>query len=92
MLCRRAAQRQTNPPALARVHESVASWISDGLVESNPTGVFSLSDVLDVTFASQGRLNCNDAKLVLLQQRGIIDQVATFDAALKATEGFHSIG
>lgn len=92
VLCRRAAQRRTNPPALARVHESVADWISSGLIETNPTGAVSLSNVLDITFASQGRLNCNDAKLVLLQRQGLIDLVATFDVELKAVEGFESVG
>lgn len=74
------------------MHELVGDWVSNGLIETNPRGTFTLAEVLDITFESQGRLNCNDAKLALLQRQGLIDLVATFDAELKPVEGFESVG
>jgi predicted nucleic acid-binding protein len=49
------------------------------------------SEVLELIEQSGGTLNYNDAALVVLQQRGLIGDVATFDAALATFPGFRTI-
>ena len=47
--------------------------------------------ILDVIGQSGGKLNFNDAALVVLQQQGIIGDVATFDTTLASQPGFRTI-
>jgi hypothetical protein len=47
--------------------------------------------VLNVIGQFGGKLNFNDAALVVLQERGLIGEVATFDASLAAHPDFRSI-
>ncbi len=48
--------------------------------------------ILDVIEGSGGKLNFNDAALIVLQQKGVIDVVATFDATLASQPGFRTFG
>jgi hypothetical protein len=47
--------------------------------------------VLDIIRQSGGKLNFNEAALVVLQQHDIIGDVATFDANLASHPGFRTI-
>jgi predicted nucleic acid-binding protein len=44
---------------------------------------------LEVIEASAGRLNFNDALLVVLQREGTIGEVASFDTGFDAVQEFH---
>ena len=48
-------------------------------------------DVLDVIKDTLGSLNFNDALLVVLQQAGSIDEVASFDEGFDLVDGFRRI-
>lgn len=59
-----------------------------GFTQSKLEPLFT--EVLDVIEQSDGALNYNDAALVVLQQRGLIGVVATFDANLASYPGFRT--
>jgi predicted nucleic acid-binding protein len=89
VLGRRAAERKTDPPDLARVVEHARSWIAGGLVRGVGAELLSQADaVLSTMTSSGGRLSANDALVVVLQRQGSIGAVATFDEYLAATPDF----
>lgn len=91
-LCRRATQRKSGPPNLARVRDQVHAWIEAGLVTFVHDAVAELfKEIVDAASTSGGLLNFNDAALVLLQREGTIGVVATFDANLAGTDDFQAI-
>jgi hypothetical protein len=45
-------------------------------------------EVLDVVDATGGRLNVNDALLVVLQRDGVIGDLASFDTGFDGVDGF----
>lgn len=51
----------------------------------------SFGAVLDVMKDAAGALNFNDALLVVLQRNGAIADVASFDRALDAAQGFRRL-
>lgn len=92
VLCRRATQRKQHPPNLPRILRDVREWLDEGFVGFTQSKLEPLfSEVLDVIEQSGGLLNYNDAALVVLQQRGHIGEVATFDANLASQPGFRTI-
>ncbi len=92
VLCRRATQRKQRPPNLPRILRDVREWLDEGLVGFTQSKLEPLfSEVLDVIEQSAGALNCNDAALVVLQRRGLVGVVATFDANLASYPGFRTI-
>lgn len=92
VLCRRTTQRKQNPPNLAQILQRVRVWLERGLVGFTQSKLEPLfSEVLELIELSGGALNYNDAALVVLQQRGLIGEVATFDAVLASFPGFRTI-
>jgi predicted nucleic acid-binding protein len=93
VVCRRATQRKQHPPNLTRILRDVREWLEEGLVGFTQSKLEPLfSEVIDVIAQSDGALNYNDAALVVLQQRGLIGVVATFDSNLASYPGFRTIG
>jgi predicted nucleic acid-binding protein len=101
VLCRRARERRGGtsaaglakaPPDLRRALERVRQWILDGDIVwlSSHTERFA-TDVLDVVESTRGRLNWNDALLVVLQREGIVAEVASFDDGFEAIPTFRRI-
>lgn len=101
VLCRRARERRGGtsaarlakaPPDLRRALERVRQWILDGDIVwlSSHTERFA-TDVLDVVESTRGRLNWNDALLVVLQREGIVGEVASFDDGFEAIPTFRRI-
>ncbi len=92
VLCRRATQRRQRPPNLSQILQKVRGWFEEGLVGFTQSKLEPLfSEVLDLIEQSGGSLNYNDAALVVLQQRGLIGDVATFDATLASFPGFRTV-
>lgn len=85
-------QRKQRPPKLPQILQDVREWFAEGLVGFTQGKLEPLfSEVLDVIELSGGLLNYNDAARVVLQQRGHIGEVATFDANLAIYPGFRAI-
>lgn len=92
VLCRRARERKASPPDLVTVLALARRWHDNGEIEPALPDVSNVfGDVLDVIDASGGALNFNDALLVVLQRDAVIDNVASFDAAFDAIDGFRRI-
>lgn len=86
VLCRRAAQRRSSPPDLATALETVRRWGEQGSIRWLAREQERLlPEILDTIATTSGRLNFNDALLVVLQRDGSIGEVASFD------EGFESV-
>lgn len=93
VLCRRSVQRRTSPPDLTSALAVVRTWVERGMVRWVAGEVERLmADVLAVIEASAGRLNFNDALLVVLQREGTIGEVASFDTGFDAVQAFHRYG
>jgi predicted nucleic acid-binding protein len=89
VLCRRAEERKTNPPSLAAVLDVVRRWFDQGQVRFVAQQAEQLvGQVLDVIAETAGKLNVNDALLVVLYREGIIDKVASFDPDFANVHGF----
>jgi predicted nucleic acid-binding protein len=92
VLCRRAEQRRHQPPDLSLVLEAWHAWHARGeifFVTSYADGLFP--EVLSVVADSGGRLNVNDALLVVLQRQEIIGDVASFDADFDTVADFRRV-
>jgi predicted nucleic acid-binding protein len=92
VLCRRAAQRKTDPPDLDHVMATVKAWHQDGqmtFVQQQVERCFLT--ILGVVEISRGVLNFNDAFLAVLQREDQIGDVASFDRALDEASGFRRI-
>jgi predicted nucleic acid-binding protein len=85
VLCRRAVERKTNPPDLARALDQARTWLARGEVafvgHDHERLLPAAFDVLEET---GGKVNVNDAILVVLQREGSIGDVASFDKKLDA--------
>jgi predicted nucleic acid-binding protein len=89
VLCRRAAQRRTSPPDLARAVATVRNWSERGIIRwvaHEHERLFA--KVLALVESTTGRLNFNDALLVILQDEEILGAVASFDAGFDMVERF----
>jgi predicted nucleic acid-binding protein len=90
--CRRACQRKTNAPDLPGILEKVKRLYQRNEIEFVHGEIEDLyPDVLEIVGQSAGALNFNDAALIVLQQRGLIGEVATFDGTLASHPDFRSI-
>ena len=91
VVCRRTMQRKTNRPDLDAIIVKVKSLFERGDIEFlNQDVEGRFVKVLDVVQQSAGALNFHDATLLVLQQDGVIDAVATFDEALANHPGFRA--
>jgi predicted nucleic acid-binding protein len=101
VLCRRARERRGGtssaglakaPPDLGGALERVRQWTLDGDIVwvTAHTQRFA-TDVVDVVESTRGRLNWNDALLVVLQREGIVGDVASFDEGFEAIPTFRRI-
>ncbi len=101
VLCRRSRERRGGagtagpakaPPDLRAALERVRQWTLDGDIVwvSDHTQRFA-TDVVDVVESTRGRLNWNDALLVVLQREGIVGEVASFDDGFEAIPKFRRI-
>ncbi len=90
VLCRRAAQRKSNPPDLGEALATIRSWVADGLEISFVQAELEqhIAVVLEVVERHAGVINFNDAFLVVLQRLGRIGDLATFDRNFDEVEGF----
>lgn len=88
VLCRRLRERRQRGDLAAllaefrrRIDPSTIQWVgaeAERMYER----------ILDQVAATEGRLNFNDAFVVLLQKEGRVGPVATFDAGFDAVPGF----
>jgi len=92
VLCRRFEERKRGadlPGALAKLRAMIGpsdvTWIGGETARLYEA-------ILDVVGESEGKLNFNDALLVLLQREGRIGAVATFDADFESVPGFTLVG
>lgn len=93
VILRRAKERKQGSLSVVTVCSQIRAWYESGLIESTLRDLDGrLPSVLDVVAESNGKLNPNDAKLVLLQRDGVIGALATFDAALAAFPGMLVFG
>lgn len=98
VLCRRSRERRGGsggpglakaPPDLRGALERVRQWTSDGDIAWVSDHAQRLAaEVVDVIDATLGRLNWNDALLVVLQREAIIGEVASFDEGFDAVPSF----
>lgn len=89
VVCRRAAQRRTSPPDLSRVLETISVWAERGAIRwLAREHERLLPQVLETVASTSGRLNFNDALLVVLQREGTIGEVASFDSGFDAIPTF----
>lgn len=92
VICRRATQRRTSPPDLARVvGQHISLWFEQGEITPAPSEATDFIGTCEIAVSSDGLLNFNDARLVLLQRRGVIGPVTSFDESLCAVENFVSV-
>ncbi|HEX4336197.1 MAG TPA: type II toxin-antitoxin system VapC family toxin [Polyangiaceae bacterium] len=92
VLCRRAAERKANPPDLARALDQARSWLERGEVAFvGRDQERLLGAMLDVVKETGGKVNVNDALLVVLQREGSIGDVASFDKKLDTAVGFRRV-
>jgi predicted nucleic acid-binding protein len=91
VLCRRAAQRSTNPPELAAILSKILVLYDDGEIEFLPSQIEQrFRSIIEIVRESSGRLNFNDATLCVLQRHAVIGEVATFDQELARYPGFRA--
>jgi predicted nucleic acid-binding protein len=92
VLCRRARERKTNPPALSAFLEYFRIAAEAGEIRFVGTEAERLfSDILSVISATTGVLNFNDALLVVFQREGLIDDVASLDDGFKVVSDFRRL-
>ena len=90
-LCRRSFERKKQPPQLDPIIEWVHEQRARGLVYFPALTDEDFAGALDVMKSSQGELNFNDARLVVMQRRGEIGDVASFDADFDRVDGFRRL-
>lgn len=89
VLCRRAAQRRTSPPNLAAAIATIRTWTERGAIRwLAPAQERLFVQVLEIVESTAGRLNVNDALLVVLQSEGTIGDVASFDSGFDVISKF----
>jgi len=89
VVCRRAAQRRSSPPDLSKLLETARAWAEQGAIRFLAREHERLlPHILDTIASTDGRLNFNDALLVVLQREGTIGEVASFDAGFDAVPTF----
>jgi len=101
VLCRRARERRGStgaagpakpPPDLTSAIERIRQWALDGdIAWVGDHSERLVLDTLDVVASTRGRLNFNDALLVVLQREGIIGVVASFDNGVDVVSSFRRI-
>jgi predicted nucleic acid-binding protein len=92
VVCRRAAQRKSSPPDLSVVLSTVHRWAESGTIRwLAREHERVLPEVLQTIAETSGRLNFNDALLVVLQREGTIGEVASFDAGFDTVATFTRI-
>ena len=90
-LCGRSFERKKQPPQLDPIIEWVHEQRARGLVYFPALTDEDFAGALDVMKSSHGELNFNDARLVVMQQRGEIGDVASFDADFDRIDGFRRL-
>jgi len=92
VICRRANERKTNPPDLAKALGRIREWrAADEIEYQGQHFERLLGVVLDIIEETGGKVGANDAFLVALQREETIGDVASFDGALDAAKGFRRI-
>jgi len=88
VLCRRCRDKK-NMPTLPVMLSKLRQWLDPSNIMWVGVEVERVyNEILDVVDASRGRLNFNDALLVVLQREGRIGSLATFDGAFAGVDGF----
>jgi predicted nucleic acid-binding protein len=88
VLCRRAMQRSTDPPDVARVLRVFREWFMRGEVRVLSGELdWAWEDTLAWVDRTSGALNFNDAFIVVLHQNGLVEELASFDAGFDLVEG-----
>jgi predicted nucleic acid-binding protein len=90
-LCRRAFERRHRPPDLGTILGRIRTWHRRGQVVFGGLESETFDAVLGVVEETQGELNFNDARIVVLQRAGTIGEVASFDPDFDKVEGFRRI-
>jgi predicted nucleic acid-binding protein len=92
VISRRARERKSAAPDLVAVTGIARAWAERGVIRWAAAEAEHLwPDVLDVMDASNGRLNFNDAMLVVLQRQGLIGDVASFDQGFDTVDDFRRV-
>jgi predicted nucleic acid-binding protein len=88
VLARRSVERRTSPPVMGRILAVVRAWMERdelAFVEGDEKSLFTAA--MAIVDESGGRLNFNDALLVVLQRQAVIGEIVTFDARLAEFPG-----
>ncbi len=92
VMCRRARERR-HPPDLEVVLEVARRWVEENAVRFVAAESEVLYEtVLGVISETRGRLNFNDALVVVLQRQGLIEEFASMDRGFLDVDGFRLIG
>ena len=92
VLCRRARERRKDPPELQVALATVRRWAEEGSIRWVAAEAERLvGAILDVVEGTAGRLNFNDALLVVLQREGVIGDVASFDGGFDTVPDFRRV-
>ena len=92
VLCRRAREKRSGRPDLSAVLTIVRGWAAAGSIRwIAGQAERVVGSVLDVIQETEGRLNFNDALLVVLQREGLVEEVASFDRGFDLVHDFRRI-
>ncbi len=92
VICRRSRERRKDPPDIHEALAAVRRWAEDGSIRwVAAEGQRLVGSVLDVVGETGGRLNFNDALLVVLQRDEVIGDVASFDTGFDTVSDFRRV-
>lgn len=92
VLCRRSRERRKDPPDIHEALTTVRRWADEGSIRwVAAEGQRLVGSVLDVVGETGGRLNFNDALLVVLQRDEVIGDVASFDTGFDTVPDFRRV-
>jgi predicted nucleic acid-binding protein len=92
VLCRRSRERRKEPPDIGRALATARRWDEEGAIRWMAAEQERRMDaILDVVEETAGRLNFNDALLVVLQRAGEIGDLASFDAGFDSVHDFRRV-
>lgn len=92
VLCRRSRERRKEPPDIHQALATVRRWDQDGSIRwMAAEQERRMGAILDVVEETAGRLNFNDALLVVLQRAGVIGDLASFDTGFDSVRDFRRV-
>jgi predicted nucleic acid-binding protein len=91
VLCRRFRERRRLPELSTTLENLFKMLPTEAITWMVSETERLFSDILSLVSSTNGRLNFNDAFLVLLQREGRIGPIATFDTGFDTVPGFQRV-